>query len=124
MNSSRRRRSNEPIFWSLFGAGGVLTALILPVTILITGILVPLGLTGPEVMSYARMQAFVDGFIGKVLVWSLISLTLWHALHRVYHGLHDLGVDTSSSLYKWLAYGSAFVGTVVVGLLVLSVGAA
>ena len=35
------RRSNAPIFWSLFGAGGVLSALIGPMLVFITGIAVP-----------------------------------------------------------------------------------
>jgi fumarate reductase subunit D len=123
MSPSAPRRSNEPVFWSLFGAGGVLTALLLPVVILITGILVPLGLVGPEVMSYARVQAFLGSFIGKAIVWGLISLTLWHTGHRIYHGLHDLGVHSHLGLYKWLAYGGAFLGTLVTAFLVLRVGA-
>lgn len=122
MNSLQHRRSNEPIFWSLFGAGGVMTAFLLPAVILITGILVPLGLVGPEVMSFGRMQAFLGNIIGKAIVWALVSLTLWHACHRMYHGLHDLGVHTGLGLYKWLAYGTAFVGTIVGAYLVLTAG--
>ena len=38
------RRSDEPIYWGLFGAGGVVTAMLLPIVVLITGILVPVGI--------------------------------------------------------------------------------
>ena len=38
------KRSNEPIFWSLFGAGGMLSALVAPILIFITGIIAPIGL--------------------------------------------------------------------------------
>ena len=37
------KRSNAPIFWLLFGAGGMLAALLGPVLVAITGIAVPLG---------------------------------------------------------------------------------
>lgn len=52
------KRSNEPIFWSLFGAGGLLAALIGPALVFITGIAVPLVLMNPDTMSYAHMLAF------------------------------------------------------------------
>jgi fumarate reductase subunit D len=38
-----KARTNEPIFWSLFGAGGVVVAFVLPMLILLTGIAYPLG---------------------------------------------------------------------------------
>src|SRR4029079_6144528 len=37
------RRSNAPVFWLLFGAGGMLCALLGPVLVFITGLAVPLG---------------------------------------------------------------------------------
>ena len=36
-------RSNEPAFWSLFSAGGVLTALVIPVLVVLLGFAAPLG---------------------------------------------------------------------------------
>ena len=33
-----RRRSNEPVFWALFGAGGVIAALAFPALVLVTGL--------------------------------------------------------------------------------------
>ena len=37
------RPSNEPFFWAMFSAGGVIVALLMPVLIIITGFLVPAG---------------------------------------------------------------------------------
>ena len=34
-------KSNEPIFWSLFSAGGVVAAFFIPITIVLTGMAVP-----------------------------------------------------------------------------------
>ena len=36
-------KSNEPIWWSLFAAGGMVAALLVPITVILTGIAVPAG---------------------------------------------------------------------------------
>ncbi len=115
---SSRARSSEPIFWSLFGAGGVIVAFVLPVTILITGIAVPLGLMPEEVMNYDRAHAFASSWIGKLALLAIISLTFWHSVHRIYLSLHDLGIHRRG-IYKWLCYGSAFTGTIATAFLLL-----
>jgi fumarate reductase subunit D len=79
------KRSNKPIFWSLFGAGGMLSALIGPVLIFITGIAVPLGLIPREAMGYERMRVFAQNGFGKVAIVLVIGLFLFHGLHRMYH---------------------------------------
>jgi len=116
------KRSHEPIFWSLFGAGGVLSALIAPVLILITGILVPMDLwVRPQSMGYERVLGFAQTGIGKLLLLAVISLFLFHAAHRIYHGLHDLGVHGGTGAMV-AAYGGALVGTFVAAWLLLAVG--
>jgi fumarate reductase subunit D len=115
------KRSNEPIFWSLFGAGGVLSALIGPALILVTGLLVPAGLWLPgDTMSYERMQAFAGNWLGKLVIVAVISLFLWHGMHRVYHGLHDLGLRTGTPAMA-ACYGLALAATLIAAALVLSI---
>ena len=59
------KRSNAPIFWLLFGAGGMLAALLGTMLVFITGIAVPTGWTlSPELMSYTRMQTFAQHWLG------------------------------------------------------------
>lgn len=113
------QRSNEPVFWALFGAGGVLTALLLPALVFITGLAVPLGLISPDALSYPRMLALVASWPGKLFLWFFIALTLWHAMHRIYHTLHDLGVRRALPLFRVLSYGSALLGTVIAAYYVL-----
>ena len=114
------QRSSEPIFWLLFGAGGIIVAFVLPAAILVTGIAVPLGVFPQEVMSFDRAQAFAASWMGKLSLLVIISLTLWHSVHRIYLSLHDLGIHRRS-IYKWLCYGAAFAGTVAAALLLLQI---
>jgi fumarate reductase subunit D len=107
------KRSNKPIFWSLFGAGGMLSALVGPMLIFVTGIAVPLGFLLPrETMSYDRMLAFVHSGFGKLAVLLVISLFLFHGLHRFYHCLHDVGIHVGTVL-KAIFHGLAITGTIV-----------
>lgn len=110
-----KQRSNAPIFWSLFGAGGMLSALVGPVLVFITGIAVPLGFTlSSDTMSYTRMLAFTGHWAGKAFAFAVVSLFLWHDAHRIFHSLHDLGLRTGL-LASLLCYGGALAGTLIAG---------
>ena len=107
------KRSNAPIFWGLFGAGGMLAALFGPMLVFITGIAVPLGLLLPAgTMSYSNMLAFAQNFIGKGFIFVVISLFLWHAAHRIFHSLHEIGIH-GGFVAKLLTYGVALAATVI-----------
>jgi len=112
-----RKRSNEPIFWSLFGAGGVVAALSVPALVFVTGLAVPLGLLSPEALSYERMNALVDSLFGGLCVFIVISLLLWHAMLRINHSLHDFGIHAGIA-GKVFFYGLAFIGTIATGYFV------
>jgi len=117
-----KKRSNAPIFWALFGAGGMLSALFGPMLVLITGVLVPLNLLLPrELMSYPRMLGFAQHWAGKGLVFALISLFAWHAAHRIFHSLHDLGFRAGWPA-KLGCYGGALVLTLWAAVSLLLIG--
>ncbi|WP_136413226.1 fumarate reductase subunit FrdD [Herbaspirillum sp. ST 5-3] len=117
-----KKRSNAPIFWALFGGGGMLSALTGPVLIFITGIAAPLGFLLPhELMSYPRMLAFSQNIIGKLCILAVIILYLWHAAHRIFKSLHDVGIHPSPAS-KMACYGTAFIGSVLAIYAVLAVG--
>ena len=106
------KRSNKPIFWALFGAGGMLSALVGPMLVFVTGIAVPLGFLLPrETMSYDRMIAFATSGLGALAVLIVISLFLFHGLHRMYHCLHDVGIHVGAVL-KAVFHGLAIAGTI------------
>jgi fumarate reductase subunit D len=116
------KRSNAPIFWSLFGAGGVLSALLGPVLVYITGVAVPTG-AGilPQALAYGRVLAFAQSLHGKVFLFAVIAFFLWHAAHRIYHCLHDFGVRPGMAT-KVLLYGSAGAGSVAAAWILLAIG--
>ncbi|EJN6827076.1 fumarate reductase subunit FrdD [Vibrio cidicii] len=86
------KRSDEPIWWSLFGAGGTWFAMITPVTVLVLGILAPLGIIDAEALSYERVVSFATSIIGALFIIGTLALPMWHAMHRVHHGMHDLKI--------------------------------
>ncbi|GHU28578.1 hypothetical protein AGMMS50256_11180 [Betaproteobacteria bacterium] len=117
-----RKRSNVPIFWLLFGAGGMMAALFGPVLVFITGIAVPLGLLLPKnTMSYENMLAFSQNFIGKGFIFAVIFLLSWHAAHRIFHELHGIGIH-QGAVAKLLTYGVAFIVSLIAAAILLGLG--
>jgi fumarate reductase subunit D len=106
-------RSNKPILWLPFAGGGLVAALIIPVLILITGVLMPLGLLH---LPYEKVAAFAHNPLGKVILFGAVALPAWHAAHRLRMTAHDLGFG-DGAVIQTLCYGSA-------GLLILTAAAA
>lgn len=113
------QRSHEPVFWGLFGAGGSLTALITPAMLLITGIMIPLGIIKGSNFNYESLYHFASSWIGAIIIMVLVCLPLWHCLHRIFHGLHDLGVKRGRDWQQVLCYGFAFMVSVFVATILL-----
>jgi fumarate reductase subunit D len=116
------RRSNAPVFWLLFGAGGMLCALLGTALVAITGICAPLGCLLPaDWLSYPRALAFSRHWLGKGFLLVVISLFAWHAVHRLFHSLHDLGLHTGV-LAKGICYGGALAMTLVTAMSLARLG--
>lgn len=115
------KRSNQPVFWVLFGAGGMLSALVGAALVFITGIAAPVGLEPHAVMSYADVLAFSRNWAGKAFVLAIVSLFLWHGAHRIFHSLHDLGLPTGR-IAKLACYGVALLGTLTAAEALLKIG--
>jgi fumarate reductase subunit D len=96
-------RSNKPILWLPFAAGGLVAALIIPVLILITGILMPLGILP---LPYEKMAAFAHNPLGKLILFGAVALPAWHAAHRLRMTAHDLGLG-GGAVAQTVCYGSA-----------------
>jgi len=81
--------SNKPIVWGLFAGGGTLTAFLTPVLILVT-LWLAFGNTS-DALSYQAMHGFAAHWLGKLIFFFVIFLSLWHAAHRFRITVHDFG---------------------------------
>jgi fumarate reductase subunit D len=100
-------KSNEPIWWSLFAAGGVVAALLVPITVIITGIAVPAGW-----ISERALYDLIHHPLARLYLFVVVSLSLFHGTHRTLLTLMDLGLKRMRQLLAVFLYGSAIVGTV------------
>lgn len=116
---SNPKRASKPPFWALFGAGGMVSALIGPALVLVTGLLVPLGIGfSAQAMDYAQVKAMMGSGLFKLALVAVIGLFLFHGMHRLYHTLHDLGLHITPGI-KALCHGLAALGTVLAIWLVM-----
>ena len=102
-------KSNKPIFWSLFAAGGTLAAFLAPVLVLLF-LLTSLG-HAPDLFSYAKLHAFAAHWFGKLFLLVVITLFLWHAAHRLRITLYDFGLR-QDSVVAVVVYVTAALGTI------------
>lgn len=104
----------EPFWWSLFGAGGAVSALFLPVLLFFFCLAIPLGWI--EAHSYAYLLGLVEPVISRLLLFFIISLSLFHWAHRFRFTLYDgLQLQHFNRLIAILCYGSAIVLTLFAG---------
>ena len=101
-------RSNKPLVWSLFAAGGTVAAFVLPVLALLM-LMAGYG-NAPAGLSYETMRAFAANWLGKLILFGVIGLCLWHAAHRLRTALHGLGLRADKAVAVF-GYGIAALGT-------------
>ena len=100
-------RSNEPAFWSLFSAGGMVAAFLIPAAIVITAYMVPQGKIEAE-----NLRIVMGHPIARLLLLAMISLPLFHWAHRFRFALVDLGLKKAKLLIAILFYGTAAGATI------------
>ena len=101
-------RSNKPIVWGPFAAGGTLTAFLMPVLVLVT-LLAALG-HAPEVLSYDRLHVLASHWLVKLAAVGIVFLSLWSAAHRLRITCYDLGIR-ADTLVATVVYAVALAGT-------------
>ena len=101
------RPSIEPLFWSMFSAGGMAAALLVPVLIIVTGLLLP-----ADAVDFDRLHDVLTNPLGRLVVFGLAFLTFAHWAHRFRHTLVDAGITSFRLPIAVASYGAALAGTV------------
>jgi fumarate reductase subunit D len=98
-------------WWFMFANGGAIAAVLLPVTILVAGVLGPLGV--PNWMEDAKHFGWtLSNPLIKLYLAVLIFLTFVHAAHRIRYALFDFGLRGSVVALEWICYGLAIVASI------------
>jgi succinate dehydrogenase subunit D len=111
----RKRPALAHLFWwFLFSQGGVLTALLLPVHVLVQGILGPLGLVNVVDRHYDTWVNVLGNPLVKLYFLVLFAFAFFHYAHRLRYFFVDLGVHAARSVPAQVVfYGGAGLVTLI-----------
>ncbi|MCH6560632.1 fumarate reductase subunit D [candidate division KSB1 bacterium] len=113
------KKNIDPFWWGLFGAGGAISAISIPVLLFLTGLAIPLGWIEPP--AYEDLLTLVKHPLTRLFLFALISLSLLHWAHRFRFTLYDgLQVKHLNELIAILCYGTAIAVTFVAGYILWS----
>ena len=102
-------KSNKPIVWGPFAAGGTVTAFVMPVLMVLT-LLAGVGAV-PQGLSYAAMHGYASHWLGKLVIFAILFLSLWSSAHRLRITCYDAGLR-ADTLVATVVYLIAAAGTV------------
>lgn len=109
--SKHYKESNEAFWWALFGAGGVVSALFIPVLLILIGLAIPLGwLPAPD---YESIHSFVANPLVRLVLFGVVTMSMFHWAHRFRFTLYDgLQLKHLEALIVVLTYGVAIISTI------------
>src|SRR5213594_2119285 len=115
------KRSIEPLLWTLFSAGGVLAALLIPALLFLFGLAFPLGWLSPP--GHGHLLTVLRHPLTRVVLFLLCTLSLFHWAHRFRYTLYDgLQIKHLNEVITVLCYGGAIIGSVAAAYLMLRLG--
>ena len=99
-------RSDEPMYWLLFGAGGMVASMVLPAIMVV---LIAAGYTSDDLnsgfLNLNQVHNIFSNWLLRLIVFGVVFLLSFYALHRMHHSSHDFGIH--SKLTWYIAYGLA-----------------
>ena len=114
------KKSLEPLLWTMFSAGGVVAALLVPVHLFVFGLAIPLGWISPP--GHDHLLALLQHPLTRLYLFLLCMLGLFHAAHRFRYTLYDgLQIKHLNEVINVLCYGGAIVGSLLAAYLLWQV---
>ena len=86
---TENKRSNEPVFWFLFGFGGMVIAFALPALLIC---MIFAGFSDGH--QFFHLKETISHWWGAGALFIIIFGVAFHSAHRIYYTLRDLGVKT------------------------------
>jgi fumarate reductase subunit D len=112
------KRSPQPFLWLLFSAGGMVTALLTPIVLLLFGIIFPLGLMVPP--DRKHLLAVLDPPLIRVALLGVCAVALFHCAHRFYYILRDgLRLKYPKQITTITCYTGAITGSIIASYILL-----
>lgn len=111
-------KSNKPIVWGLFAAGGTVSAFVIPALVAVT-LLVALGHVPPG-LTYASVHGFASHWLGKLVIFGVMFFSLWGSAHRLRITFYDFGVR-ADTLVATVVYLIAAVGSVATAVYLMQI---
>jgi len=106
-----RPSRTQALAWLLFSAGGMASALLVPILLLLFGVAFPLGLLAPPEQGY--LLSVLGNPLIRIGLFLLCALSLAHWAHRFRHTINDLlRIGALRTPIGALCYGGAVAGTV------------
>ncbi len=98
-------RSDEPMYWLMFGAGGMVASIVLPSIMII---LIVAGIQGDVnggLLNFEQVKGLFGNWFLSICLFGIVFLLSFYALHRMHHSSHDFGIHSKITWY--IAYGTA-----------------
>jgi len=115
-----RHEPNEAVFWTLFSAGGVISAFFIPVLLFVFFLSVPLGIA--QAPRYDHLIWLLSLPLVRLFLFAVCALSLFHWAHRFRFTLYDgLQVKHLNELIFTICYGGAALGTVLAAYLLWTI---
>ena len=116
------KRHPEPLLWLLFSAGGVVSALLMPILLLLFGLAFPLGWLAPP--SYEHLLAVLGHPLTRLVLFGLcVAVAVPLGASLPLHAVRRAADQAPERGDRAVCYGGAIAGSVMAAYLLWNVPA-